>query len=292
MDAALIRWLAGIKKALDRLVEAIAACKEANPSQKQKGGQTELKTIVSLPVEITEYYESEQGERGKRNRREGIRTVLECVGVVAAIILAILTFCSLRTARRANGDLERQFQAQQRAWVGNGQIEIEQTTFLVYPDNPIQGRTQVNLFVDVPLNNVGNSPAFNVETSMNATMTEQITSPPTAETMMESTCGNSDKNANSAGQVLFPKSPGITAGWPVDVQVPFIQINQVHRVWIDICVTYSGTTFDQQIHHTKIWMASWPINGTPTKVRRTAQPRVIYYSLPIPKWEVIRTEAD
>jgi hypothetical protein len=125
-------------------------------------------------------------------------------------------------------------------------------------------------------------------------MTEQITAPPTIDAMMESACGGADRNAKSVGEVLFPNSPETTLEWPVNIMVPFIQITEVHRVWIAICTTYtySGTTSDQKLHHTKLWMASWPINGQPTEIRRTIQPTVVYYSLPITRWSVVRTEAD
>lgn len=236
--------------------------------------------------------------RGNSNLRENIRTMLECVGVIAAIVLAIFTFRTLQTAnsqllqaRRANDDLEKQFEAQQRAWVGNEAVSVTNTIFLVYPGNPPEAKTQVDFDVKVPLKNVGNSPAVNVETWMNATMTEQIGASPITEAMMESTC-RADKSTKSVGQVLFPNSPATTVEWPMNVGTPFILINQVHRVWLDICVTYNGATADQQIHHTKIWMASWPINGKPTEIRRVANPRIIYYSLPITGWVVVKTEAD
>jgi len=212
--------------------------------------------------------------------------------VFLTLLIAAAAFCSAWIFQGQLTVARQTMEAQTRPWVGNGKIEVKETTFLVYPDNPIRARTQVDLVIEVPLKNVGNSPALNVETSVIATMTEQIGAFPTVEPMMESACGGADKNAKAVGQVLFPNSPDTTVEWPMDVMTPFIQINQVHRVWIDICVTYSGTTSDQQIHHTKIWMASWPIDNKPTEIRRTTQPTVIYYALPITQWGVIKIEAD
>jgi hypothetical protein len=156
----------------------------------------------------------------------------------------------------------------------------------------MEGRTQVDFVIDIPIKDVGNSPALRVETMLFGTMTKETVAPPTMNTMMESACGWADGNAARIGQVLFPNSPETKLEWPVNQMVPFIQITEVHRVWIAICVTYSGTTSEQKLHHTKIWMASWPINGKPTEIRRTSQPNVIYYTLPIPRWSVVRTQAD
>jgi hypothetical protein len=109
---------------------------------------------------------------------------------------------------------------------------------------------------------------------------------------MEYACGLADGNAKSEGAVLFPNSPYTTLEWPAGIMVPFIQITEVHRVWIAICIAYSETTSGQELHHTKLWMASWPINGQPTEIRHTTQPTVVYYSLPITRWGVVRTETD
>lgn len=295
----LFRLLADINGKLDELVHAISEYQKVQAAQRDVETKSGSERVVRLPPEIPKYYESEEKERPKANRREGLRTILECTGVVAAIILAILTLCTLRTyngqlvqARRTNDDLEKQFQTQQRAWIGNGEITVKQTDFVFYPDNPIQAKTQVDLVIDVPLKNVGNSPAIKVQTWVTATASEQIGGPPVLETMMESACGDSARNAKSVGQVLFPNSPGTTVEWPMAMGTSFSRIDEIHRLWIDVCVTYIDTTADQHIHHTKIWMASWPIDGKPTEVRRIISPRVIYYSRPIPGWVVVKTEAD
>jgi len=212
--------------------------------------------------------------------------------VILTFFIAIAAFWSACIFQRQLTVARETMEAQTRPWVGNGEIEVKQPTFLVYPDNPIEARTQIDFVIDVPIKNVGSSPALHVEMGLVGTMTEQIAAPPTMETMMESACGFADRSGKSVGEVLFPNSPYTRLEWPVNMMVPLIQINEVHRVWIAVCLTYSGTTSNQQLHHTKLWMACWPINGQPKEVRRTTQPKVIYYSLPITQWSVVKTEAD
>jgi len=123
-------------------------------------------------------------------------------------------------------------------------------------------------------------------------MTSQIAAPPTMDTMMESACGSSNSNTKRVGGVLFPNGPETRTELSENIMVPFIQVTDVHRVWLAMCIVYGSTSSTEQLHNTKIWMASWPITGQPTEIRRTAQPPVIYYSLPITNWGVIKTEAD
>jgi hypothetical protein len=212
--------------------------------------------------------------------------------VILTLAIAVAAFWSARIFQGQLTIARKTMEAQTRPWVGNGEIEIKQPMFLVYPDNPIQARTQVNFTIELPIKNVGNSPALHVEVGANGTMTKQIAAPPTMDAMMEYACGLADKNAKSVGQVLFPNSPYTTLEWPANIMVPFIQATEVHRVWITICIAYSGTTSDQQLHHTKLWMASWPINRQPTEIRHTTHPHIVYYSVPITRWGIIRTETD
>lgn len=211
---------------------------------------------------------------------------------VAASIYAGIATEQTRLLRTANEQTKTQWEAEHRPWVGSGGIEVKKPTFLVYPNNPIQARTLVSFAIDIPIKNFGNSPAFHVDTEVDGTMTEQIAGSPTVDAMMEYACGRADANAKSVGEVLFPNGPETTLEQQSNIGVPFIQITEVHRVWVAICTAYSGTTSGQQLHHTKLWMASWPISGHPTEIRRTSQPIIIYYSLPITGWVVVKTEAD
>jgi len=216
----------------------------------------------------------------------------EAATAALTLCVAIAAFWSAWIFQGQLTVARKTMEAQTRPWVGNGKVEVKETTFLVYPDNPIQARTQFDFVVDIPIKNVGNSPALHVGTGVNGTMTEQIAAPSTMDRMMQIACGLADGNAKIVGDMLFPNSPYTTTEWPANIGLPFTQPTEVHRAWIAICIAYSGTPSNQQLHHTKLWMASWPFNGNPTEIRRTTQPRVVYYSLPITQWGVVRTEAD
>lgn len=265
------------------------------------------------PDEKAEKYERETDEEIERLREkvilayEWLRWHLRCLesrkwngvtafgtvlAVIAASVYATIAAHQLKEMRRTNDDIEKQFQAQQRAWVGNGEIRVKKTAFLIYPDNPIQHKTQIDLVVDVPIKNVGISPAFNVVTWMTPIVSEQVGGFPAVESKMEYTCGTPEENAKRVGQVLFPNSPDTLVEWPMSMGTTLTQANQVRRIWVDICISYWSSTVDKQVHHTKIWLASWPIDGKPIEIGRITQPRIIYYSLPITGWVVVKTEAD
>jgi hypothetical protein len=89
--------LAAIKDTLDRLVKAVTEYHQSKATYREQKAETESKAIVRLPIEIPAYYEAENRERGPARRRERIRLVLEFGGVGVAIILAILTYCTLQT---------------------------------------------------------------------------------------------------------------------------------------------------------------------------------------------------
>ena len=254
-------------------------------SQSQKKPSYWSKIAESVVFWLDHYWDA---PRIKSKRTEIITVVLTFGIAIAAFWSACIFQSQLTVARKT-------MEAQARPWVGGGKIEVKTATFLVYPTNPIQARTQVDLTIDIPTKNVGNSPAFHVDTEADGTMTGQIATSQPIDALMEYTCGRADANAKnkSIGGVLFPNSPETTLEWPESIGVPMLEITEVHRVWVVVCIAYSETTSVQQLHHTKIWMASWPINGQPTEIRRVTQPIIIiYYSLPIAGWVVTKTEAD
>jgi hypothetical protein len=296
--APITELIVSLKNTLDHLVEAITAYQKTDAAQRKEESETESKTVVRLPVEVTKYYESEERERPKASGRDKIRMILEIAGVIAAIILAILTFCTLRTlngqlseARRTNGDLERQFQAQQRPWIANGKIEVSGTEFLIYPGIPQEG-AQVNISVSVPVRNVGGFPASDVQLSMVDDATEEIAVSEKIKTRMEYACGSAEKISYADGQVLFPNSPDTTMGWPMVLVTGFTDVTKIHRLWLSICVIYKGAPSDNKIHHTKIWMASWPIQGVSKETGISSNPAIIRYAPQFSGWAVVRTEAD
>ena len=84
------RSLTNLQKTLQKLVEAVADNTQTKDGAKQEHTQVDA-AVVSLPVEITEYYGSEQSERGIKNNREHIRIGLEIAGVVIAVLLLVVT---------------------------------------------------------------------------------------------------------------------------------------------------------------------------------------------------------
>ncbi|HSY65620.1 MAG TPA: hypothetical protein VK829_13540 [Terriglobales bacterium] len=226
--------------------------------------------------------------------------VTDVAMAVLTLLVALAAFWSawifdgqLGEMHKSNEQARTQWEAEHRPWVGNGEIGFKQPpVFLAYLDNPIQARTQITFDIEIPIKNFGVTPALHVQTGLLGTMTSQIASPPTIDTMMESACGSSNSDTKRIGGVLFPNGPETRTELPMNIMVPFIHVAEVRRVWLAICVVYGSSNSSEPLHHTKIWMASWPINGQPVEIRRTNQPKVIYYSLPIPQWGIIRTEAD
>jgi len=127
----LLRLLGDIKQTLDHLAKAIAEYQQANQSKEQEKVNAELKTVVRLPIQVTEYYASEERERTPKNRRDTIRFRLEIIGVLVAVGLVILTICTLRTLNGQLSEMRRQtrqslesFRIDERA-----SIEIESMKF-------------------------------------------------------------------------------------------------------------------------------------------------------------------
>jgi len=258
----------------------------------------EVRAIISLNEQLARDIAT-QDERNHTTQNSIKNATWWAFGAVAAYaVVTTFMWCAMieqnKLAEQSLKQSEIQWKAQNRPWVANGDIGFKQPPiFSSYPDNPVEARTQITFDIEIPIKNVGIAPAFHVGTGLMGTMTKEIASPPNIDTMMESACGFSSPIAKHAGDVLFPNSLETRKEWPENIMVPFIAIGEVRRVWLDICIVYGSSTDSQgPRHHTKIWMASWPINGPPVETRRTANPRVLYYSLPITQWSIVRTEAD
>jgi hypothetical protein len=90
------RALAQIQQTLQKLVESIDKQEQSTESYRQQRIQVGLNAEVRLPIEIPEYYRSEQSERAEKNKRERSRLRLERFGVILAAIVAVLTGITLR----------------------------------------------------------------------------------------------------------------------------------------------------------------------------------------------------
>jgi hypothetical protein len=137
-------------------------------TKKQHGPSAWSKVTEAIVHWLHHYWDA---PREKHKKTDIAMVILTLAIAVAAFWSACIFQGQLTVARKT-------MEAQTRPWVGNGEIEIKQPTFLVYPDNPIQARAQVDFTIELPIKNVGNSPAFHVEMGANGTMTEQIAAPP------------------------------------------------------------------------------------------------------------------
>jgi hypothetical protein len=260
-------------------------------SAESLSGSEPPRTSVSQRVTRAWFEAAQIARRWWHTRREksspaDVAMMLLTLGTaVAAFWSAFIFQGQLKLAREA-------METQSRPWLTSGVIEIKDTTFLAYPDNPTQARSQMDFEIDIPLKNVGFSPALNVHNGVIGTMTRNTTSPSSMETMMQSACGEAGITPpKEVGQVVFPNSEVSPIRWPVNMMAPDIEITEIHRAWLAVCTTYDSDAVGKT-HHTKVWLTTWPITGKPTELRRSVQPNVIYYSLPIVEWEVVRTEAD
>lgn len=230
-----------------------------------------------------------------RHYRDAPRTKEKWTDIAGIGVNLLIAGAALYSAWVFQGQLDvarDTLYAQTRPWVGAGKIEVKNVVFLIYPDNPIQARSQFNFEITVPLKDTGNSPALNVEMSVDGAVTKDIGAFQSVQPMMDNVCGGANNIAPKVGSVLFPNSPETSLGWETDRGIPFIQPDEVRRIWIPICIVYSDTIQSKKLHHTKIWMVSWPIDGKPKEIRHTSKPTVVYYSLPITSWSAARVEAD
>jgi hypothetical protein len=286
--------LRAIRDAIDELRHAIKQHSETihtaqEAEERSRRSRQPVPVVIALDDKTArdaqaEYDRQYRTQQSIRNWARG--------GVFAAIIYAAIAVFQWGEMRTQTKQVAKQFEAQQRPWISGGEIEFKQPEFLVYPDNPMPAKTQVNVTVEIPTKNFGVAPAFHVDVELSGTMTKQIAGPQTMDTMMELACHLADGNSKQGGGALFPNSTPTKFEIPVALGVPFIEVTEVRRVWITICIAYSSNGSTERLHHTKIWAASWPIDGQPTEIRRSTRPKVIYYTLPITQWGVVKTEAD
>jgi hypothetical protein len=216
-----IRLLVGIKDALNKLEKTISRYQESEDRKEKEKVPTELKARVSLPVEVTSYYEAEQRERGIKNRHETYKRRVEYVGVGAAIILAILTFCTLITLKGQLKAMQQQTCIQregainqERAWVGLSQTPQIDIGSLSQP--------QFNAQINLQLRNFGKGPAFNVfsdsELAVHGHVEETLTTtcnlifPFVGLTPTRPVGSSEDVSKHQWGQMIFPNQDPLNNG--------------------------------------------------------------------------------
>jgi hypothetical protein len=285
-----IAYLLGILTALNRPKQP----KMGNGSTKGASNQRDMTPkVAEAAPEIPPFVEQKSSAHEKRKRwQKNIKFWAEPAGVLVLLIYTTTTIALWLSAKEANTQAKTQWNAEHRPWVGSGEIEVRQPLFVFYPNNPPQMKTQFNFTIEVPIKNVGISPAFHVATFVTGTLTEQIAAPSTMGDMMVSACKGADSSNKNIGGVLFPNNAEnrFEQGTALGSTIP--QVTQIHRVWITICTAYSEKTDGEHIHHTKTWFASWPIDGELHEMRNPAQPGIVYYSFPSTRWSVVKMEAD
>jgi hypothetical protein len=275
----LYQLLADIKDALDHLVKTVTEDQQSGTALKKEEAETELKAVVRLPEEVTKYYESEERERSTQKSYETIRTILEVAGVAAAIGLAILTLCTLRTLNRQLAEMHRQTCLQQqasinaeRAWVGlDGppQVEVGSLKQKTYT-------AQINLNIK----NFGKGPALNVFTGSQIALHGHV-----AETLT-ATCNlifpfvglqptgpvtsSEDITKLHWGQLIFPNQPLLTGTNIVDESTDVLG----QEVFIVGCIVYKDQF--EQPHWTKFSYSTGPY--VTQVVRDAASFRHLYIS--------------
>jgi hypothetical protein len=232
--------------------------------------------------------------REKSKWTEIIMLVLTFLVVIAAFWSACIFQDQLNQARRANDLTERQWEAQNRPWIGlSGSVEFPKApTFQVF-----QTATPLSTGIDLEwvfrIKNAGISPAFRVASNTQIWMSGETLQLP--QFQMQFACSNADWTGNNGGSVLFPDSADITVSPPPGVSgnvmgLP-LEITKIRRIWVIGCISYQDSN-GKVTHHTKFWVVSNKIpDSSPPQVIEH-QKIVTFYSLPITGWEMIRTEAD
>lgn len=285
--------LATIAERLDAIIEMLRNCMDAISSAEKrdaekKDGPTEIRGEIWLPENIEKDRANEQHRQHTTQRWIAKGT---WAATIAAIVYAGIAAYQTHLLHAANEQAKIQWEAEHRPWVGNGEIGFGHGELVFLPGNPVDHRTQADVVIDLPIKNVGTEPAFHVAIQPGGLVTKDIPAPANLDAEMDFACTGADRNAKE-GQALFPNSGETKLKMPINLGAPFGQISDIHRVWTTICVAYSDTESGGTLHHTKIWAACWPITEQPREVRRTANPLIIFYSLPTTGWAVVKTQAD
>lgn len=156
----LLRTVLKALRAIQQDARAIYEQYRTSSHEQKPPTQANFQTQVGLPPSVGNYYESEEHERPRKNRRDRIRLIMEGIGIAAAILAAIFTYCMLRQVHRQAdiaqqqiGVMQKQFEAADRPWID---VDILITSPLVYDGNAV--RTGFTFVVT----NIGRSPAQNV----------------------------------------------------------------------------------------------------------------------------------
>jgi hypothetical protein len=299
------------------LVSAREAIKEHTASvthqevEKRQASQKdweEVQEILARPHR-TDPNEQATAETNQERRHwqnfglQGLLTIGTWLAFVAAAIYAGTAYHQLTEMRIANEIAKTQWHAEHRPWIGISGVGglPNQMKFTVFtdidkftrPGSTARALTGVDMNVAVRAKNYGISPAFKVNSRAEVVMTEDTgIDPPPFE--MKSTCSLSDQPMEIEGNVVFPNTDSVSNSDEQKNQL--IALSKLQRVWILGCISYreiSGGT----PHHTKFWIFSNLIQVSESTIREQQEVNrggrtVKYIMVPVPGWNLLKTEAD
>jgi hypothetical protein len=160
----LIKSLDALQVAIYKYIEATHVQQEAAKNQHQQHSPipVDIRSELTLPVAVREYYEAEQRER-PTNWWRRLKVVLEIAGIVAAIGLATFTGLTLKQIVKQTEELE----VDSRPWLRMVDVTLDNSI----PDAPIlsfspaptvKPATSANLRAEFRIKNIGKGVAQNI----------------------------------------------------------------------------------------------------------------------------------
>ena len=120
----LSKLLRSLQDSIRKHTDAIRENTEATKSSDSPKPELQVKSEVSLPVAVTDYYASENSDRQGKQRWEWIRRIFESVALVTALALAFFTYKTLRQVERQAdgaqaqvGIMRLQLESYDRPWI-------------------------------------------------------------------------------------------------------------------------------------------------------------------------------
>ena len=173
MDTLNTRLLKQLIRVLERIERRITAPLQQHEDATSKQNQSaehhneqqrriKIRSELRLPISVREYYEAEHRERQSLWRK--VKTGLEIIGVVVAVILAGLAFGTLKSAQQQVGVMRMQLEASDRPWVQITSAEVTGSGLTLYPGRPgfKNGWPIGTVSVKFVVKNVGRSVAVHV----------------------------------------------------------------------------------------------------------------------------------
>jgi hypothetical protein len=253
-----VRSLDAFKASLDQYGSAARKHEQTSENQDQKPLPIEIRSELRLPVTVSEYYEAKQRER--QSAWPTIKAWLEIVGVVVAVVLAVLTYYTLRkissqadSAQQQVVIMQRQLEATDRPW-----IKIKGAS--VYPDfsffgdsipsNPTQNILGVTM-VEVAVENVGRSIAINAYLRGELIFLKGM---PEAMQEQSLVCSGQSGTTPTILQSIFPGDPGPRFFTSAEQELTAVRKGQEVKPVFLGCIVYAISN-SAKLHHSAFMYA-------------------------------------